>query len=146
MKKLCLATINENRIQKELNGRMTKKYWNLVRLSLIEIFAYSKEAATQGVYEEVRYLLESDLEYRIKHGVSFLDISYHEEAFDIALRMVYKEKFEDIIRDDDFCRDYFEKYLEIMDRLESQWRKRSEGQKKRREVEKLIKETTVTIL
>lgn len=146
MPKLSLVPIDEKRIQKELNSNMTKHYWDLVRLSLIKIFAYSKEAATKDVYEEVKYLLEGDLEYRIKQGISFLDASYNEEAFDVALRMVYKEKFEDIRRDDDFCRDYFEKYLEIINRLENQWRKRSEGQKKRRQVEKLIKETTITVL
>jgi hypothetical protein len=133
MPKLSLTPIDEKRIQKELNRKMTKGYWDLVRLSLIEIFAYSKQAATQAVYEEVQYLLEGDLEYRIKDRLGFLDIFYNEEAFDVALRMVYKEKFEDIRRDDDFCRDYFDKYLEIMDRLEHQWRKRSEGQKKRRQ-------------
>jgi hypothetical protein len=46
MPKLSLVPIDEKRIQKELNSNMTKHYWDLVRLSLIKIFAYSKEAAT----------------------------------------------------------------------------------------------------
>lgn len=102
-----------------ISKRDEKHYWKVVEICMIELFNVDKITAQTLINKLIERL--GDLSGRNQ-------IFYHNEAFHIAYSLATNRESDQ----DNPNRELFDKYLEILDRLDLEHDNRSKGQLTRR--------------